>query len=50
MASIPGFIKILEKAGHRACIFTVSGVEMKLIRTKAARFIFDQSKRAGEVM
>ena len=49
MASMTGYIKLLDKCGHKAQLFTINGFQMKLVRITAAKFIFKQVKRAGEI-
>lgn len=50
MAGLLGYSRLLEQIGHTVEIVTCDGLEMKRIRVKAAKFIFQQRKRQGYVM
>lgn len=47
MDSLNGYAELLRKAAHTVQIFSCSGTEMKKIRGKAARFIFNQLEKDG---
>lgn len=49
MAGLEGFARLLRSKGHTVEIYTHTAVEMKSIRMKAARYIFDQGKKNGTV-
>lgn len=49
MESIPGFIRVLQKKGYKACMFTVNEVVIKRIRKPSVRFTFDWSKKARKM-
>lgn len=47
MAAMEDHLELLRKCGHYAELVIVSGIEMKLIRIKAAKHIFEQCKKSG---
>lgn len=49
MAAFRGHMHLLRAAGHSVELITYTGKEMKKIRVKAARFIFNQRKKDGFV-
>lgn len=49
MAAMPGHIQLLKKEKHSLSLFTVGGNEMKQIRSKASKFIFEQFKRTSTI-
>lgn len=47
MAAMGGYMRLLRDLGHTAHLLEMTGVEMKAVRVKSAKFIFEQSKKAG---
>lgn len=47
MAAMPAFTELLRQCGHQVELMVMSGHDMKATRIKSARFIFEQSKKAG---
>lgn len=47
MAAMPGFMGLLRECGHKVSLLTMDAKEMRETRLKAAKFIFDQSRKAG---
>lgn len=48
MAALEGYISQLREQGHLVNVFIENGVEMKPIRIKASRFIYNQEKYTYE--
>lgn len=48
MVAMEGYVDLLEKTGHDVDIYTIDGVETKLVRQKNAKFVFNQSRKAGK--
>ena len=49
MASMEGYAELLRELGHTVEIFTCQAFEMRVIRVKAARFIFNQLRKSGHL-
>ena len=49
MAAMEGYMKLLEGCGHVCTLDVISGVEMKSVRVKAAKHIFQQCKKGKTI-
>ena len=49
MAALPGLIELYRGKGHVVEFYDVTGAEMKKIRIAAAKHIFEQLQKAGEI-
>lgn len=48
MAAMGGYVELLKSCGHKFKMFINSGLEMKQVRLRAAKHIFEQCKRAQQ--